>query len=387
MRILHVGKFFPPFAGGIEYFLADLLPAQQALGIEVTALVHHEGPGWHSAVPAPGDAPPPIYRVPCIGRLLYVPLSPSFPWWLNRVIRDFAPDLLHLHLPNTSAFAALALSRALRLPWVVHWHADVVVSDIDYRLALAYRLYRPFEQRLLRRSRAIIATSPPYFAVSQALQPWRERCLAIPLGLNPDRLPEPDSQTLAKASQMWGQAGLRVLSIGRLTYYKGHEVLIRAAATLPGVRILIVGRGDCRERLQGLIESLGVEDRVSLTGFATEAEVTALLASCDLFCLPSLERTEAFGLVLLEAMRYAKPVVVSDIPGSGTPWVVQQARNGCLIPPGDHQALARIIVKLHADPQRRLQLGEAGAQALERKFGIYPVAAAIHDLYLQILNT
>ena len=151
MRILHVGKFFPPVAGGIEYFLADLLTAQQALGIEAAALVHHLGPGWRFR-PAEAATAPLIYRAPCWGRLFYVPLSPAFPLWLDRAIRDFAPDLLHLHLPNTSAFSVLPLPRARRLPWVVHWHADVVASVIDRRLALAYHLYRPLEQRLLRRA-------------------------------------------------------------------------------------------------------------------------------------------------------------------------------------------------------------------------------------------
>jgi rhamnosyl/mannosyltransferase len=386
MRVLHVGKFYPPFAGGMEYFLADLVRAQQALGLDVAALVHHEGPGWRGSVPALADPPPHIYRAPCLGRLLYVPLSPSFPWWLDRAIRDFAPDVLHLHLPNTSAFGALILPRARRLPWVIHWHADVVASAIDRRLALAYGLYRPFEQRLLRRSRAVIATSPPYLEASRALQPWRGRCVTIPLGLDPGRLVEPDTASLTQAEALWGQAALRVLAIGRLTYYKGHEVLIRASASLPGVQTLIIGGGEYRSRLERLIQSLHLGNRVRLTGYRSEVGVAALLASCDLLCLPSLERTEAFGLVLLEAMRYAKPLVVSDIPGSGAPWLVRRARNGFLTPPGDAQALAAALSALQARPDQRQQLGEAGAQALHREFGIQPVAVAINQLYGRVLG-
>jgi len=386
MRILHIGKFYPPFAGGMEHFLADLLPSQQALGLEVAALVHHEGPGWRGSIPAKGDLPPLIYRAPCLGRILYVPLSPTFPWWLNRVIRDFAPDLLHLHLPNTSAFSAFLLPRARRLPWIVHWHADVVASTIDRRLALAYGLYRPFEQRLLRRSQAVIATSPSYLAASQALQPWRNRCVTIPLGLDPGRLQLPDTEGLVQALTLWGDASLRVLAIGRLTYYKGHEVLIRASASLPGVRTLIVGGGEYRQRLERLIQTLKLDGSVQLTGYLSEAEIAALLASCDLVCLPSLERTEAFGLVLLEAMRFAKPVVVSDIPGSGAPWLVRRAQNGLLSPPGDARALAAALAELRAHSERRQQLGVAGALALEREFGIQPVAVAIGHLYGQVLG-
>lgn len=405
MRVLHLGKYYPPFAGGIEHFLADLLPALQRQGIAAAALVHDEQPFRRTPPPAP-DQRLPIYRAPCHGRWLYAPISPTFPFWLHRTIRDFQPDLLHLHLPNTSAFWALMVPAARRLPWVIHWHADVVASAIDRRLALAYRLYRPFEQRLLAASRAIIATSPPYLEASAALAPWRERCHIIPLGLDPVRIPEPDPAAQQRAEAWWnaveyfppapspragegpggGAAPLRILAIGRLTYYKGHETLIRAAAGLPNSRVLIVGTGERQTRLQALIQALNLNERVALPGFQPAADLNALLASCDVLCLPSLERTEAFGLVLLEAMRFGKPVVVSDIPGSGTGWVVRQARYGLLTPPGDPLALAAALRELQADPARRAALGLAGKAGLREQFGIGPVATAVIDCYRQVLD-
>ncbi len=392
MRVLHLGKYYPPFAGGIEHFLADLLPALQLQGIAAAALVHDEQPFRRTPPPTLNDRLP-IYRAPCHGRLLYAPISPTFPFWLHRAIRDFQPDLLHLHLPNTSAFWALMVPAARRLPWVIHWHADVVASAIDRRLALAYRLYRPFEQRLLAASRAIIATSPPYLEASAALAPWRERCHIIPLGLDPARIPEPDPAAQQRAEALWGQpmtgsreGVFRILAIGRLTYYKGHETLIRAAAGLPNSRVLIVGTGERQTRLQALIQALNLNERVALPGFQPAADLNALLAGCDVLCLPSLERTEAFGLVLLEAMRFGKPVVVSDIPGSGTGWVVRQARYGLLTPPGDPLALAAALRELQADPARRAALGLAGKAGLQEQFGIGPVAVAVIDRYRQVLD-
>src|SRR5699024_10233198 len=136
----------------------------QRQGIEVAALVHaHLSPRQHrhSSRFQQDEWPFPVYRVPCYGRLLYAPISPQFPFWLQRAIRDFKPDLLHLHLPNTSAFWAMVVPAALKIPWIVHWHADVVASRYDSKLALAYPFYRPFEQRFLKAASAIIATSPP----------------------------------------------------------------------------------------------------------------------------------------------------------------------------------------------------------------------------------
>lgn len=387
MRVLHIGKFYPPFAGGIENFLADLLPALQRQGVTAAALVHDSPSSPQPPSPTQGEGIaefPRIYRTPCYGRLLYAPISPTFPLWLHRAIREFQPDLLHLHLPNTSAFWALLVPTARRLPWVIHWHADVVASVIDRRLALAYRLYRPFEQRLLAASSAIIATSPPYLNASTALAPWRERCSIIPLGLNPARIPEPDSAAQQRAEALWGDTRFRILAIGRLTYYKGHDVLIQAAAYLPDSQVLIVGTGEHRQRLEGLIDAQHLHDRVRLPGFQPEADLNALLASCDVLCLPSLERTEAFGLVLLEAMRFGKPVVVSDIPGSGPGWVVNQAGHGLCVPVGDSDALAAALRELQHDSAQRCTLGQAGVTALREQFGIEPVAATITDLYRQL---
>lgn len=385
MRVLHIGKFYPPFAGGMENFLADLLPALGHQDVVAAALVHDAPSLSASPAPAENAQQVSVYRVPCYGRVLYAPVSPSFPFWLARVIAEFQPDLLHLHLPNTSAFWALVVPAARRLPWVIHWHADVVASTIDRRLALAYRLYRPFEQRLLAASAAIIATSPPYLEASAALAPWRTRCRVIPLGLAPTRIPEPDTAARSRAVAWWGQSGFRILAIGRLTYYKGHDSLIQAVIGLADSRTLIVGTGEHRKRLAALIETLRLQDRVALPGFQPDGDLTALLASCDVLCLPSLERTEAFGLVLLEAMRFGKPVVVSDIPGSGPGWVVHQAGQGLCVPPGDPQALAVALRQLQQDPGQRAALGQAGAAALREQFGIEPVAAAIKALYQQVL--
>lgn len=375
MRVLHIGKYFPPFAGGMEYFLADLMRAQQGQGIQVAALVHaHQQP----------SPIPPVYRAPCYGRLLYAPISPQFPFWLRRVIQDFRPDLLHFHVPNTSAFWAMLVPAARRIPWIIHWHADVVTSQIDRRLALVYRAYRPFEQRLLAASRVVITTSPAYLEASEALRPWRPKCQVIPLGLDPARILEPEQEDFARAEQLWGRCDFRVLVVGRLTYYKGHEVLIRAAAQLPEVRLVIVGEGEYRGRLEALIKALGMEARVLLTGFQAEPALNALFAGCDVLCLPSLERTEAFGMVLLEAMHFGKPVVASDIPGSGVGWVVRQGGHGVLVEPGDCDALAQALREIARTSQERNDLGHKGYQALHSTFHISRVAEQTRHLYREL---
>jgi len=121
----------------MEYFLADLLPALEHNDMQCAALVHHHRKQLCGDWPSDVHRIPVIFRAPCYGRLLYAPISPSFPFWLARAIHAFKPDLLHLHMPNTSAFWALLIPAARRLPWVIHWHSDVVSSQIDRRLTPA----------------------------------------------------------------------------------------------------------------------------------------------------------------------------------------------------------------------------------------------------------
>ncbi len=389
-RSLHLGKFFPPFSGGIEKFLAELMTEQQQRGTTVAAIVHdHQSRLKRFFTPIISETRQNllVYRVPCYGRLLYAPVSPQFPFWLQGTLQQFKPDLLHLHLPNTSAFFALLLAQARKIPWVIHWHADVI-STIDDRLSYAYPFYRPFEQRLLAHASAIIVTSPPYLETSIALRNWHHKCHIVPLGLSLTRSSEPTSETLSWAEQQWNSKNsekLRVLSVGRLTYYKGHDVLIQAMTHLSSVQTLIVGEGEQRTDLENLMVESNVAQKVRLLGYCSNEQLVALFATCDCFCLTSVERTEAFGMVLLEAMRYAKPIIASDIPGSGVTWVVQDHVTGIFVPPQNPLVLAQTLQKFFESPELRSRLGKSGAQRLFEQLSIEQVTIAIEEIYRKIL--
>lgn len=373
LRVLHVGKFFPPHPGGMEVFLSDLVRVQRAQGIEAAALVHGE--------PAPGD-PDWLIRVPVLGHVVYAPLAPGFRRALEHAIRTFCPDILHLHLPNTSAFLALTLAAARELPWVVHWHSDVVVSKIRGMLALAYRVYRPFEQALLERAERIIVTSTPYLEASEPLSQWREKCHVVPLAVDVARLPDQTAELPTGTS--WRAGRLRLLSVGRLTYYKGFETLVRAVSCMPGVELLIIGEGELRPRLEVLIRELaptGEEPRARLLGAVDDDCKHALLARCDVFCLASRERTEAFGVVLLEAMRYAKPCIVSDLPGSGMPWLIAQSGAGLLVEPENVGAWRNAIRRLEVAPQERHAYGANGRNAVQEILTLDNCVASIAGHY------
>ena len=231
LRVLHIGKYFPPYAGGMETYLRDLMVAQIEQGLKSTALVHQSALSLRSSTeqyPA-GEHTFCVTRAAVWLRLLFTPISPTFPWLLNRLIKEKKPDLLHLHMPNLSVFWALLLPSARRIPWVVQWQSDVLASKHRLGLRLFYALYKPFESTVLRHSTRLIASSPPYLESSTTLAPFRDKCEGIPLGMRPP----PQVQENLPVVQGTESRPLRVLAIGRLTYYKGFQYLIRAMAQVP----------------------------------------------------------------------------------------------------------------------------------------------------------
>ena len=376
MRVLHIGKYFPPVKGGMERFLEDLILAQRAVGIEAFALVHQDrrypllaGRPWLRAVP--------VWR-----EFAFAPLAPQFLAEINRAIDAWQPDYLHLHMPNLSALAVLASKRARRLPWVIHWHSDVVSSAHSLALRLLYPLYRPFERALLEQAALVICTSHAYLETSEPLQPYREKCAVVPLGMDLQRL-LPKGNPAAPAAGANGDI-FRLLAIGRLTYYKGFDTLIRAVAQCPQTELRIVGAGADRAMLQKLIEQLHVADRIFLEGALNDADCLACYQAAQLFCIPSRERTEAFGLVALEAMAHGLPVLASALAGSGLVNVVQAGVTGRLAPVDEPAAWRDTIESLRASPATRLSMGIAGAQRVNTSFAI---AAIQKKLQLTIDST
>lgn len=382
MRVLHIGKFFAPFAGGIENFMLDLLRGCAAEGVMQACLVH-EAPGQSAAAEDQDfDFLERFARVPTVAQVSYAPVSPGFSRTMARMLAEFRPDVLHLHLPNTSAFWALESKRARAIPWVVHWHSDVVGPGLDAKLKLLYPFYRPFEQALLKRADVVIATSPPYLESSRALRPWKNKCRVVPLGLDPARL----DASSGSADPAWRHSEkLKVLAVGRLSRYKGFGVLIRAASAVEDVELVIAGSGERRTRLERMLPA-GSDGRLRLVGGVDDAGRNRLLAGCNVLCMPSISRAEAFGLSLLEAMAAGKPVIATRVPGSGMGWVVRHEQTGWLVAAGDVGELADRLRRLARDRAALEQAGARARECFDAKFGIDAVAREVVQVYKSVFK-
>lgn len=340
-RILHIGKYFPPHRGGMETVLRDTMNIQHRAGIKVSAIVHSSHRAWRSECDT-SEAGYPVHYAGRLATVFFSPLSLGFWWTLRSEIRRFRPDCIYVHMPNVSAFFLLLMRSSRAIPWVIYWHADVETSRQGAVMRLFHTVYRQFEKRLLKRAETIIVTSPPYLEHSNTLGPFKDRCQIEPIQLDICRIPE--SFRLGTQPARTNSEGLRILCVGRLTYYKDFLTAIRATAQLADATTRIIGEGRERASLEQHVDTLRVADRVHLLGEVTEQELWAQYQWCDVLCLPSIERTEAFGVVILEAAAFGKPSVVADTKGSGMGWVVEQVSpKGHRFVAGDEHSLVSIL--------------------------------------------
>lgn len=379
MRILHLGKYCPPFFGGIENVMMDL--AQQCIeeSAEVAAICHHHQKGLKFDTTVVRGVT--LYRVPTYGQLMFAPVAPLFGHYLNKVIDEFKPDVLHIHMPNTSAFFALMSAKAKKLKWVIHWHSDVLGDDSPWFLKLFYPAYGVFESLIMKRADKVIATSPPYLEISPVLQRFKDKTQVIPLGL----------KALPSVDKVPSKAALQLLMVGRLTFYKGHQYVIEALSILKqqglhDIQLNIVGTGEHQQRIAQQIERLDLSEQVKMLGNVDYLDLLVQLKSADLLLLPSLERTEAFGVVLMEAACYGVPAIVSNVPGSGMSFVVENQHSGLVVERKSPQALAQGIIELYNDRDKLEQMALNAKQRFEQNFAIDKIAKRTMDLYRQTNN-
>ncbi len=349
MKVLQVSKFYPPHLGGIETVAQDLSHGLVARGVEVEVLCANQGREQLQGRDADGTL---VTRAGSFGMLLSTSMAPAL-LPLLRQRRDLH-DIVHVHMPDPAAALAVWYARPTG-KLVLHWHSDVV------RQRWARHVYHPLQQWLLRRADLVICTSTDYACSSEPLAPWLDKVRVVPIG-RPAPPAGADPQLLRRLRQR--HAGRRIVfALGRMTYYKGYDVLLRAATALPqDVVVLVAGGGPDRPRYQALAAEQGVADRVHFVGPLSPAWLEAYFAAADLFCMASTVRAEAYGVAVLEAMARGLPVVATHIPGSGLTWLHQHGITGLAVPPADPQALAAALRQMLDDPELRARCGQ-GARA------------------------
>jgi glycosyltransferase involved in cell wall biosynthesis len=368
LRILHVYKDYYPVVGGMENHIRTLARGTAARGLEVTVLVTSRTRGTEISEMEGVK----IVKASRLATLASTPISLALFSWIMRL----EADITHLHFPYPwGEMAHLFWGQSRRT--VITYQSDVV------RQRNLLRLYKPFMRRILAKADRIIATSPNYVRSSPYLEAVSDKCTVIPLGidLQPFQALRPrDVQTLRSEHEP-----PLLLFVGILRYYKGLEYLLEAMPDI-GATLLIVGSGPMERKLQAMASSMGLEGKVLFTGAVSDDRLKAYYQACDLFVLPASHRSEAFGVVQVEAMACGKPLVSTEL-GTGTSYVNVDGQTGLVVPPRDPDALARAINRLLGDDQLRSRMGEAARKRAWQEFSHETMLDRVIALYENLLRS
>ena len=384
LRITQVVHDFHPVVGGIETYAYNLAKGLVDAGHYVKVYTARL-PGLPSYERWQGIH---IHRFHAVSRPFSYPFIPGL---IPALARDHC-DILHAHInsPMTVDFTAFS-SRIVRVPLVITYHADALPSDIAEKSRLLHRWLSQFywlsRHIAANIAKHLIVTSPIYRESSTFLQRYRDKISVIPLPVNPYFLESTLTASQAKESFGFATDTPLLLFVGRLVPYKGLRVLLRAfrivRSHIPSAQLLIVGGGPQEPLLKSTVAQYGLSQVVHFLGVLSRQRLRDAYSASDVFVLPSRSRSEAFGIVLLEAMAQGKPVVATHV--GGIPYVVNDRETGLLVPPFDPEPLANALIQLLQDPQYRRQLGQAGRKRVQTHFIREPITQQLEELYYRLL--
>ena len=375
MRVLHVYRtYFPDVQGGLQEAIRQICIATADFDVESRLFVLSPNP------------------VPQILDTREAKIVRSRSWWAPAscdlggcdAIAQFKEqakwaDLIHFHFPWPFG-DILNLVSFSNKPAIMTYHADIVrQKKINW-------LYTPLRSFTLNSMQAIVATSPVYAKHSPVLRSYLQnpKLKTIPLGIV--ELPMLGTKP-TNTSEYLNQFGLIdtpfLLFLGVLRYYKGIHTLVEGANQIDG-KIVIAGSGPKESALKKQAASLGVKNIV-FTGEVTETQKHILLQQCSALILPSHLRSEAFGMVLVEASMYSKPMICCEM-GSGTSYVNLHGITGLVVEPENSAQLADACNHLLANPSEAREMGAAARVRYEGLFSGPALGKSYSELYAEIFE-
>jgi phosphatidylinositol alpha-mannosyltransferase len=371
VKIGLVSPYDYSFPGGVVNHIAYLAHnfIQWGHQVKIIAPCLKSGTRYFEEEVTPVGRPIPI---PSGGSIARVPLSPWLPAQVGEILERQNFDILHLHEPFTPMLCLSALVRSNT--------TNVGTFHAYHSYPWPYRIGRPVFKRLLARLHGKIAVSQPAMEYVSRYLPADYRI--IPNGIDTEHF-TPDGP----GKEEFADGKMNLLFVGRLERRKGLEYLLNACAKVKkefsNFRLIVVGPGTVlRRKYEAMVKELGIKENTIFVGFIPSAELPLYYRSADIFCAPATGG-ESFGIVLLEAMACAKPVVATSITGYAS--VLKDGEEGLLVPPKDDDSLARAILSLIEDRRLRERLGKQGRVKAE-KYSWTNIARQVMEFYSSLLS-
>ena len=386
LRVLQFGRFHNAEQnGGIERHMQLLCEGLVALNVDVTYLVAGDSLRSKESKISTAARSYRMVEAATLGTYFSTAASPMQILKALAMHRKEPFDVVHLHFPNPLAhLASLLLPASIKR--VITWHSDIV------RQKRLLAIYLPFLRSVTLRADALIAATPAHFTSSTQIPaslPAAKRHV-IPYGRDfSDLVLTPATVELCAALKATAKSvstsGKIIFALGRHVYYKGFDVLIEAMQHVDA-QLILGGDGPLKAELQQQAKRLGISHKVTFTGSIIEADLAAYFNACDVFCLPSVAQSEAFGLVQLEAMACGKPVVCTQL-NNGVNVVNQAGVTGLAVPVRDATALAEALNTLLNDDALRSKLGQQAKAHAISGYSLTAMSNSHAALYHRLLST
>ncbi len=374
MRILHLGKYFFPDSGGVERATYAISKEAVKSGHDVTVVVFNSSNEYKKEI-IDGIK---IIRLPKISKIFRAPFTIP----IIGLIEKINPDLIHLHIPNPwfefNLLVYLIFNPNSKV--VVTYHSDVVNYTPIHFFGnfIRYIYLLPMLKIFCRK---IIATSPNYVRDSFILSSLNSKVSVIPLSINVSKFKTKDKIKSDK---------IKLLFVGRLFPYKGLNYLLEAIKIVSKAKqkfiLYIVGDGELKENLKKQTKSLMIDNFVMFVGKLSDKGLLKYYNSCDIFILPSIYKSEAFGIVQLEAMAFGKPIISTNISGSGVSYVNINNFTGKVVQPRDSKALANAIVELMNNKNLRIKMGINAKERVKNYFNEKKMIKNTFYVYNEVLK-
>ena len=353
IRVLQINKLYYPHIGGIERVVQQIAEGLKD-EVDMRVLVCNTGKktvreNIHGVS---------VTRAGSLAMKGSLPVSFKFLKEFRRQAKE--SDVLLFHMPYPIGDLAYLLSGIRDKKIILWWHSDVVRQK---RLMF---LYRPLMEWFLKRADKIIVATPGHIEGSHYLKPYRDKCVIVPYGI-PNKIIG-DASKFERAGQNEPiHEKTCFLFVGRLVYYKGCDVLLKAFRSVHDAELVIVGTGPLESELKRLVEEYGMIDRVHFKRDLSDQQIMKEYQKCDVFVLPAVARSEAFGLVQIEAMAYGKPVINTALP-SGVPYVSIHNVTGLTVEPNHAEQLGDAMNWMVEHPAERMQMGERACQRVKEEY-------------------
>lgn len=366
-RILHISKYYWPIVGGIEDVCYNVVSMLKKSSEQYVLSVNNTSESQDSIVDGVD-----VRRSGSLGVVASQPISFRLFWDLRKILKEYDPEVVTLHLPNPLVCLYVLLHWNKKRKLIIHWHSDIVVYKT------LYRLIRPLEDRVLQLADKVIVTSPNYLQYSSALSPYKDKCVIIQNVISPKKLELADSEEVETLKARYGNKPI-VFFLGRHVEYKGLRYLIESASHIKSeCVILIAGSGPLTEQLKNST----ADERIIFLGRIADEDIPVYMHAADIFAFPSITKNEAFGVALAEAM-YCKAVPVTfNIPCSGVNWVNLKDETGLEVANKDSVAYGKAVDELIKDTQKRNRLAEKAHDRVVELFIPDSIKKDLYKIYL-----